>query len=127
MPEITVQMVSSAEKIRAFTYNEIELNLKIAIAEQDPYWVEAVYEVPAPLSLAPDKSLPTGKGLIGILQKDSAKEKRVKIFAGSEVYPSTYKVKVTLYVYDKDGAIAERKEYSKELECIEAPKIAPAP
>ena len=127
MPEITVQIGASVDKLRAFTYNELELNLRVATTEPEPYWIEVIYEVPSPLSLAPDKHLPTGKGLIGILQKDEVKEKRVKIFAGSEVYPSTYNVKVTLYAYDKDGAIAERKDYFKELECTEASKVAQTP
>lgn len=120
MPEIAATLSFSAEKIRAFTYNEFDMRLAVGTNDIDPYWAECVYEVPSPLSLAPDKNLTTAKSLIGILQKGITREKRVKIYAGSEVYPSTYTIKVTLYLYDKDGAISERKEYTKEIECSEA-------
>ncbi|MDE1827572.1 MAG: hypothetical protein KGH65_00195 [Candidatus Micrarchaeota archaeon] len=119
MPEITVALALNSDRLRAFTYNEIELKLSVATLDAEPYWVECVYEVPHPLSLAPDKSLLTAKSLIGILQKAQPREKRVKIYASNEVYPSTYTLKVTLYLYDKDGAISERKEYAKEIECSE--------
>lgn len=124
MPEITATLSLTVEKIKAFTYNEIELNLAISTKDQEPYWLEAVYEVPAPLSLAPDKSLLTAKTLIGILEKEETRQKRAKIYAGNDAYPEIYKLKVTLYIYDKDGAISERKEYVKEVECADmVPKI----
>jgi len=119
MPEFATTLSLTSEKIKAFTYNEFEMNLAIITDDAEPYWVEALYEVPVPLTLAPDKSLVTAKGLIGILQKGEKREKRVKIYTSSDVYPNIYKIKVTLYIYDKDGAISERKEYTKELECSE--------
>jgi hypothetical protein len=120
MPEITVTLSLSPEKIRAFTYNELEMKLSAITTDSELYWIECIYDVPAPLSLAPDKSLITAKSLIGILQKGELREKRVKIYASNDVYPNTYLLKVTLYLYDKDGAISERKEYTKEIECSEA-------
>ncbi|MDE1850288.1 MAG: hypothetical protein KGH54_00640 [Candidatus Micrarchaeota archaeon] len=119
MPEITATLSLSSERIRAFTYNELEMKLSVTTNDSELYWVECIYDVPAPLSLAPDKSLTTAKSLVGILQRGEAREKRVKIYASNEVYPNTYTIKVTLYLYDKDGAISERKEYTKEIECGE--------
>ena len=117
MPEISAVLEVSPDSIKAFRSNELDMHLSFTMAEDEHYWLECVLEVPPPLSLAPDKSLLNGKLLIGILEKDAPKEKRLKIFSSNDVYPNTYKIKVTLYVYDKDGAISERKEYFKELEC----------
>ncbi|MGI0141080.1 MAG: hypothetical protein ACREBF_00300 [Candidatus Micrarchaeales archaeon] len=120
MPEISANLSLTIDKIKAFTYNELEIKVSLATLDPEPYWAECVYEVPQPLSLAPDKSLTTAKSLIGIIQKGETREKRAKIYTSSEVYPDTYKIKLTLYLYDKGGAISERKEYFKELECGEA-------
>lgn len=119
MPEIKASLSLAPERIKPFGYVELDLNLSISTTGSEPYWIEAVYEIPSPLSLAPDKNLSTAKALIGILQPGETREKRVKLYAGSETYPEIYKIKVTLYLYDKDGAISERKEYIKELECAE--------
>ncbi|MDE1855674.1 MAG: hypothetical protein KGH49_00315 [Candidatus Micrarchaeota archaeon] len=119
MPEINAALALTSDKIKAFTINELELNIAVGTADTEPYWVECVYEVPMPLSLAPDKSLLTAKSLVGIISVEAQKEKRVKIYSRNDVYPSVYTIKATLFVYDKDGAIAERKEYTKELECGE--------
>ncbi|MDE1846093.1 MAG: hypothetical protein KGH53_02325 [Candidatus Micrarchaeota archaeon] len=119
MPEMEAAVSIVPERIRPFSYTELELNLSLSTKSAEPYWVEAVYEVPAPLSLAPDKNLSTAKALIGILSSGEQREKRVKVYAGSDTYPEIYKIKVTLFIYDKDGAISERKEYIKELECAE--------
>ena len=120
MAEINATFEVTPEKIKAFTFNELNLDVSISTTDSEKYWLEAVFEVPYPLSLAPDKNLTAGKILLGILDKDSKKGKKVKIFAANDVYPNTYKVKMTLFIYDKEGVIAERKEYSKELECGEA-------
>ena len=127
MPEINVSLDASTNEIKAFTFNEFEVRLSLSTKDADPYWVESVFEVPQPLSLAPDKPLYTGKSPIGILEKQTVKEKRVKVWAGNDVYPNTYKIKVTLFIYDKDGAITERKEYFKELECSETNQVLQNP
>lgn len=120
MPEIEAKLEISPEKIKPFAFKELDLNFTVNTKDEGKYWLECVFDVPAPLSLAPDKSLQTGKVLLGIIDKDIIKEKKVKIFAANDVYPETYKIKATLFVYDSDGAISERKEYLKELECSEA-------
>lgn len=119
MPEIEVKLDLSPEKIRPFAFKELDLVLTVSTKEEGRYWLEGIFDVPAPLSLAPDKILDSGKILLGILGKDNSKEKKVKIFAANDVYPETYKIKVTLFIYDSDGAISERREYFKELECGE--------
>ena len=120
MPEINADLTLNLERIKAFTSNEFELTLKASTTSAEPCWVEAVFEVPPPLTLAPDKPLTTGKSLVGIVSAGKAKEKKIKIYSGNDVYPDTYKIKATLYAYDADGAIAERKDFYRELECGEA-------
>lgn len=119
MADVSVRFEVTPQKIKPFTFNELELRMIISTKDQDPYWAECVFEVPHPLSLAPDKILLSGKSLVGILQSELDKEKMIKVFATSTTYPSIYRIKSTLYLYDKDGAIAERKEYYTELECGE--------
>jgi len=119
MPEIEAKLELSPEKIKPFAFKELDLVLTVNTKEEGKYWIECVFNVPAPLSLAPDKVLDTGKVLLGILDKNNSKEKKLKIFAANDVYPETYKIRATLFIYDSDGAISERQEYSKELECSE--------
>lgn len=119
MPQLTVKLEVLPQRIKPFTFNEMEVKILLNTSETEPYWVECVFEAPAPLSLAPDKILMSGKSLVGILEKGVDKERRVKLFAQNDVYPDTYRIKSTLYIYDKDGAISERKDYYVELECGE--------
>lgn len=123
MAQVDASISLSQERIRAFVYSEFELNLSISSSDRDPYWAEAVYEVPSPLSLAPDKALQSAKSLVGILQNSETRQKRVKIYAGNETYPEIYKIKITIFLYDNDGAISERKEYVKEIECADIAKV----
>ena len=120
MPEINATLDILPEKIKPFAFKELDMSLKVDTKEEGRYWLECIFDVPTPLSLAPDKELQNGKVLIGILDKENPREKKVKICAANDVYPDTYKIRATLFVYDSDGAIAERKEYAKELECGEA-------
>ncbi len=113
--EVGAQLVP--EKFKALQFNEAELHLDVVSKDPNPYWVECAVEVQFPLSLAPDKNVPVGRTLIGIFSSGTKREKRVKIFTGSNAQPSTYHIKVTFYVYDADGAIADRKEVQKEVEC----------
>ncbi len=105
------------EKFKPFLFNEAELHLSVESKDAAPFWVECAVEVDSPLSLAPDKRVPAVKVLVGILTNGAKREKRVKIFTGSDAQPNTYKIKMTFYVYDQEGTIEERKELFKEVEC----------
>ncbi len=73
--------------------------------------------VAEPLSLANDKQLNGGKIRVGIVAPASSRERKVKLFTSASVLPGEYKVGVVAYVYDEDGAIAERIEHSMPISC----------
>ena len=106
------------DKFKALQFNEAELYLHVESKDHNTHWIECAVEVQFPMSLAPDKRIPIGRTLIGIFHEGVKKEKRVKIFTGSDALPSTYKIKLTFYIYDQDGAIEDRKEILKEVECM---------
>lgn len=117
MPEPNVSLDFSPSKVDAFRFNEVNLTINVSMEEDKPYWCECVVEAPSPLSLAPDKELATAKTIIGIVGNGRRREKRIKIFAGNNVYPDIYKVKITVYLYDEEGVIYVRKDATKEIEC----------
>ncbi len=119
MTEIQSQIQIIPEHLRPFVFNEAELHITLSTNSVSSCWVEATVTVPRPLSLAPDRDLETGKMLFGILGQGKSQEKRVKVFAKGDIYPNIYDVKITLFVYDENGAISERMEISKEIECSE--------
>ncbi len=117
MPQIQSQIQIMPEHMKAFAFNEAEMKITLSTNGTNACWVEATVAVPKPLSLAPDRALETGKMLFGILGNGAEREKKVKIFAKGDVYPNIYNVKITLFVYDESGAISERMEINKEIEC----------
>ncbi len=117
MLQIQSQIQIMPEHMKAFSFNEAEMKITLSTNGESACWVEATVAVPRPLSLAPDRSLETGKMLFGILSNGAEREKRVKIFANGDVYPNIYSVKITLFIYDESGAISERMEISKDIEC----------
>ncbi|MDE1761934.1 MAG: hypothetical protein KGH59_01035 [Candidatus Micrarchaeota archaeon] len=120
MPDIETTLTLNQDQVKPFTSREIEVNLEVKTSAAEPYWVEGVFDLQSPISLAPDKSLPSGKTVLGILDKDNPRSKRIKLYTNSDTYPSRYKMKVTIYAYDRDGAISERREYVKEIEVSES-------
>ncbi len=105
------------EKFKALQFNEAELHLHVESKDNNTHWIECAVEVQSPMSLAPDKRVPIGRTLIGIFRDGVKREKRVKVFTGSDAMPNTYKIKLTFYIYDEDGAIEDRREILKEVEC----------
>lgn len=119
MPNIEINITASPSELLAFRRNEVNLLVNFSLSGGEPYWVEAIIEVNPPLSLAPDRSLTMGKMNVGIFSNNSQKERRVKIFSNTNLYPDTYIIKITALVYNIDGAIEERKEVKHEIECSE--------
>ncbi len=117
MQGINAELSITVDKLKAFVPSEFEVLIKAGSDENDPYWLESILEVQYPLSLAPDKSLLSGRSLLGIAYNGETREKKVKIFANNDIFPDNYRFKLILFAYDKDGAIATRQEYTKELEC----------
>lgn len=75
--------------------------------------------VKPPLSLAHDKELNTGRTKVGIVKPNGSLDKRIRLFPRPNNFPDDYPVSVTAYIYDGDGAIAERMETNGTLPCKE--------
>jgi len=121
MPNLELSIESSPQELMAFRRNELDVKLKFALSDVDPsssYWVETLVEVEPPISLAPDRSLKLGKINVGILSNGVVKEKRFKIFSNNDIYPDTFRIKITTLIYDSDGAVADRKEVKYDVTCI---------
>ncbi|MCW6160167.1 MAG: hypothetical protein LVQ95_03720 [Candidatus Micrarchaeales archaeon] len=108
------------QKLRAFSRNEVrmEINLK-NLTESSVYWGECEIVVASPLSLAHDIEMNTGKTRIGILKPMGYASKIVKLYTRPNNYPDDYKFKITAYIYDEDGAIAERFDKNLSIECMQ--------
>ena len=108
------------QKLKSFSRNEVrmEINLK-NLTESSLYWGECEIVVASPLSLAHDIEMNTGKTRIGILKPMGGSSKIVKLYTRPNNYPDDYKFKITAYIYDEDGAIAERFDKNLSIECIQ--------
>lgn len=105
-------------RILAHMRNEAELNINIENGGTEPYWLEADVVLPnSVLSLAPDKELLQGRIRGGIVSPNESKTLRCKIYANSAVYPDTYRIKLVVYAYGRDGAISRREEAHADLRC----------
>ena len=119
MPVVSISARFEPEVLKAYTKNEATLYLSLKNAEdKKTYWCECEISVKAPLSLAGDKELGIGRTRVGILAPRGGKEKQVKVYTSSNNFPDDYNVGIIAYVYDEDGAIAERVEQNNSIKCI---------
>lgn len=106
------------ETLRANKKNEATMYLSVSPSDgAKEYWCECDIIVNPPLSLAYDKELNIGRTRVGILKPNKKLEKQVKLYTRPNNYPDNYPVMITLYLYDEDGAIAERLERSEPVRC----------
>lgn len=104
--------------LKAYTKNEAAMHLSLKNADTaKTYWCECEISVKAPLSLAHDRDLNIGRTRVGILKPGDSKEKQVKLYTNSNNFPDEYSLSITAYVYDEDGAIAERVEQNGSIKC----------
>ncbi len=118
MPIANVETRFEPESLKANRRNEATMFMKVSTTDpQKVYWCECDISVSPPLSLAHDKDLDIGRTRVGILKPGSAIEKQVKLYTSPNNFPDHYPVKITAYLYDEDGAIAEREEQSETIKC----------
>lgn len=118
MPAVSISARYDPSVLKAYTKNEVTMSLSFKNADTaKTYWCECEISVKAPLSLAHDKDLSIGRTRIGILQPGNEKEKQIKLYTGSNNFPDEYALTITAYVYDGDGAIAERVEQNGSVKC----------
>jgi hypothetical protein len=98
--------------------NEITMRLRVsAPSGGNHYWCECDITANAPLSLAHDKDLHTGRTRVGIISPVKSIEKQVKLYTNPAIRAMDYMVSVTTYLYDEDGAIADRHDTSTVIKC----------
>lgn len=103
--------------IFAYSPNNIELILRVENTNGRVTWVEAEVFLPDRLSLGPDSNVLKGRLRLGILERDHALEKTVRIYANNYTKPQMYRCKVILFTYDRDGIIDKRLEKPIDIRC----------
>lgn len=117
MAKVEISARFEPEVLKAYSKNDATLIIIVKNLGGTPYWCECDVNVKHPLSLAYDKELATGRTRVGILRPNGTIEKKIKIFTVPNNFPEDYQVSMTAYVYDEDGAIAERLEKSEAVPC----------
>ncbi len=107
------------EALKAYAKSEPFLILTLKNEDSSSYWCECDVNVKPPLSLAHDKELNTGRTKVGIVKPNGSLDKKIRLFTRPNNFPDEYPIGVTSYIYDEDGAIAERVETNGTLACKE--------
>jgi len=125
---VDIDISFAPQKLRAFSRNEVRMDIKLKnLTEGSVYWGECEITVASPLSLAHDIEMNTGKTRIGILKPMGHAGKVVKLYTRPNNYPDEYKFKITAYIYDEDGAIAERFDKNLVIDCVQEDLAKEAP
>jgi hypothetical protein len=106
------------ETLYARMRNEATLILRVENTKS-PRWVEAEVHVPEKISLAASAQLRKGRMRVGIVGKNQALEKSVKIYASEYTDAQSYDCKLIVFTYDRDGVIDERIEVPFRARCEE--------
>ena len=119
MGDIKVRINFNPERIDAGKRGEGEVLIDLSNSSKDKlFWCECDLHIDHQFSLAMDRDLNEGRTRVGIIKPGGAASKRVRFYTKHGSYPGKYKVSVTMYAYDEDGAIAERSDIDTELECM---------
>ncbi|MDD5337442.1 MAG: hypothetical protein PHS02_03070 [Candidatus ainarchaeum sp.] len=98
--------------------NSVQLTLRVE-NEGEARWVEAELKVPDKISLAPDIHLNEGRMRAGIVGKNEALEKSVKVYASAYTDAQRYECRLVVFSYDKDAVIDQRIEVPFTVNCEE--------
>lgn len=118
MPVIKVETRFEPATLKANRRNEAVMYLSVSADDsQKDYWCQCDILVNLPLSLAHDKELNAGRTMIGILKPGRKIEKQIKLYTRPNNFPDSYQINITAYLYDEDGAIAERLVKDESIQC----------
>lgn len=118
MPLSKLQTKFDPSVLKAEKKNEATMYMTVSSQEQQKvFWCECDILVSHPLSLAHDKELNIGRTRVGILKPGKSIEKQIKLYTRPNNFPDYYQIGITVYLYDEDGAIAERVEHSESIKC----------
>ncbi len=116
-----VRVMASFDPQSLKAYNRNEATMSISLENLDvakAYWCECEIAMKSPLSLAPDRELDAGKMRVGIVKPGESRAKQLKLYTRPSNFPDSYSVGITTFVYDEDGAIAERLEQLESIACV---------
>jgi hypothetical protein len=114
--EIKVEF--APDKLKAFRNNETLATIHVKNNTDNIYWCEYEIAVSSPLSLAPDTQTDTWRQRMGIIGPGETTSKKVRLYTRPNNYPDSYRFEVRAFLYDKDGAIAERIENKASIMCV---------
>ncbi len=118
--DIEIGVKFEPDILRANAKNEAFLIISATNGSSSaPYWCECEVSVKSPLSLAMDRELDIGRTRIGISMPGCSIEKKIKLFTRPNNFVDDYPVSIVAYVYEADGAIAERVEKKAFIPCKE--------
>ena len=120
MGDIEIGIKFEPDALRANAKNEAFLIISAANSSSSaPYWCECDVSVKSPLSLAIDRELEIGRTRMGIAMPGGSVEKKIKLFTRPNNFVDEYPVSIVAYIYEADGAIAERIEKKAFIPCRE--------
>ena len=118
MPVVSISMRFEPAVLKAYARNEASVHIMLKNTDAaKTYWCECDILVKPPLSLAHDKELNIGRSRVGILKPGGERDKELRLYTSPNNFPDEYGLTVTAYVYDEDGAIAERTEQAGSIKC----------
>ncbi len=122
--EIVIELTPA--KLKAYARNELQMTVALRnLSDTATFWGECEVNVVSPLSLAPDTELNTGRMRIGLMNPLESASKVVRLYTRPNNFPDEYSVSVVAYIYDKDGAIAERIEKRSTVLCAVEENVKP--
>ncbi len=125
MPNTDIDIDFTPRQLRAFSRNEAHMTINVKNLSANTYWCECEIMLMPPLSLANDSEMNSGRMRVGIIKPMGKMSKQVKVYTRPNNYPDDYKFSIVAFVYDEDGAIAERVEKKASIACaseVPAPK-----
>ena len=118
MPAVKIETRFEPGSLKVNRRGEVTMHLSISTEDgHKTYWCECDINVKPPLSLAHDKELDLGRTRIGILKGKQQYRKADTALHRPNSYADTYPVSITAYLYDEDGAIAERVVQEEGIRC----------
>ena len=125
MTNFDVNVQFRPERLKAYSRNDVQMEIAIDNRSDGLYWAECEIKLQSPLSLAHDSELNNARTRVGILKPFSGARKQIRLYTRPNNYPDEYSFSVIAYVYDSDGAIAERLEKKVSIDCAVEESAAP--
>lgn len=118
MTDLEIKIEFAPVKLKAYSKNDAMMNIIVRnMSDVKTYWSECDVNIAPPLSLSHDSEMNVGRTRIGILKPSGIAKKQVKLYTRPNNFPDEYKVGIIAYIYDEDGAIAERIEHKASIIC----------